>query len=101
MPRGGKRGGAGRGAKTEWWVLKKMKKEGSNGISEVPYDKSLIQRYRKALDTAVKIATTHNVQPIRGRTILLCDVGEHMDRPCSSAKGLGKPRTVRHILKRT
>lgn len=97
--RGGRRVGAGRGGsnKTEWWVWKKLKKESKDGIKEVPYDKNLIQRYRKALDTAVKIATTHNVQPIRGRTILLCDIGRGMNKPCSSAKGLGKPRTLKEI----
>ncbi|KAH9524948.1 hypothetical protein Btru_028330 [Bulinus truncatus] len=80
-----------------WWLLKKMKKEAQEGIKEVPYDKNLIQRYRKALDTAVKVATVHNVQPIKGHTILLCDIGEGMNRPCSSAKGLGKPRTLKEI----
>ncbi|GFO40942.1 telomerase protein component 1, partial [Plakobranchus ocellatus] len=84
---------------SQWWLWKKMKKEGKNGneIKEVSYDKNLIQRYRKALDTAVKIATVHNVQPIKGRTILLCDIGRTMDRPCSSARGLGKPRTLKEI----
>ncbi|CAG5115663.1 unnamed protein product, partial [Candidula unifasciata] len=82
-----------------WWIIKKMKKDAKNGetTNEVPYDKNLIQRYRKALDTAVKIATVHNVQPIKGRTLLLCEISSGMDRPCSSAKGIGKPRTVREI----
>ena len=57
---------------------------------ETPYDKSLIQRYRKALDTAVKIATVYNVQPIKGKTIVLCDIGLNMDVNCTSARGLGK-----------
>ena len=61
---------------------------------ETPYDKALIQRYRKALDTAVKIATVYNVQPIKGKTIVLCDIGENMDVNCTAAKGLGKPRKV-------
>lgn len=61
---------------------------------ETPYDPNLISRYRKALDTAVKLATVYNVQPIRGRTVILCDVGRNMKIPCTAAKGLGKPRTV-------
>ncbi|XP_055874450.1 telomerase protein component 1-like isoform X1 [Biomphalaria glabrata] len=99
-----KRGGArGRGSSSKsgdefpWWLLKKMKKEAKEGIKEVPYDKNLLQRYKKSLDTAVKVATVHNVQPIKGWTVLLCDIGENMDQPCSSAKGLGKPRTLKEI----
>ena len=61
---------------------------------ETPYDAALINRYRKALDTAVKIATVYNVQPIRGRTVILCDIGPNMQVPCTAARGLGKPRTV-------
>ena len=61
---------------------------------EVPYDKPLIKRYRKALDTAVKIATVHNVQPIKGRTVIFCDIGKEMEIPCTAARGLGKPRLV-------
>ena len=50
----------------------------------------MIQRYRKALDTAVKIATVYNVQPIKGKSIVLCDIGLNMDVNCTSARGLGK-----------
>ncbi len=46
----------------------------------------------QALDEAVRIATCYNVSPIRGRTVLLCNVGDAMNVPCSSARGLGKPR---------
>ena len=64
-------------------------------LRETPYDEKLIQRYRKALDTAVKIATVHNVLPISGRTIIFCNLRRDADVPCQAAKkGLGKPRTV-------
>ena len=70
---------------TLWFIL----------CRETPYDERLLQRYRKALDTAVKIATVHNVMPIRGRTVIFCSLSEQMKKPCQSAKkGLGKPRTV-------
>ncbi len=46
----------------------------------------------QALDESVKIATTYNVKPIAGTTIVLCNVGSSMDTPCTSAKGLGQPR---------
>ena len=61
---------------------------------ETPFDTQLIERYKKAIDTAVKIATTYNVQPIKGRTIVLCDIGTQMFTNCSAARGLGKPRQV-------
>ena len=63
--------------------------------------KKLTSRYRGALDAAVKIATRHNVKPIRGQTLLLCDVGDTMRQPCTAAKGLGsrgsKPREVLEV----
>ena len=61
---------------------------------ETPFDTNLINRYKKALDTAVKLATVYNVQPIRGRTVILCNTGPDMEVPCTAARGLGKPRTV-------
>ena len=60
----------------------------------MPYDKALLQRYRKALDTTVKIATVHNIDPISGTTIIFCNLGYNMNRPCTAARGLGKPRMV-------
>ena len=63
----------------------------------MPYDKEIIQRYRKALDTSVKIATVHNVSPIKGITIILCNLGNNMNRPCTAARGLGKPRQISEI----
>ena len=62
-----------------------------------PVDVRLIQRYRTALDNALKIATCYNVKPISGSTLILCNVGTNMDRPCTSARGLGKPRTVLEV----
>jgi len=65
---------------------------------EVPYNKGLLARYHKALDRAVQLATVHNIQPIPGTTVILCDVRPAMQQPCTSAKGLGKPRTVSSAL---
>ena len=58
---------------------------------------SLLNRYRTALDNALKIATCYNVKPISGSTLILCNVGTNMDRPCTSARGLGKPKTVMEV----
>ncbi len=57
----------------------------------------LLQRYRTALDNALKIATCYNVKPISGSTLILCNVGRNMERPCTSARGLGKPKTVMEV----
>ena len=65
---------------------------------ELPYDKALLERYRKAVDRAVQLATIHNIQPISGTTVILCDLRPMMQQPCTSAKGLGKPRTVSGIM---
>ena len=73
--------------------LKKIKK-----VKEIPpVNPELLKKYRNALDTALKIATRHNVKPIKGNTVVLCNVGSSMDKPCTSARGLGKPRTVLEI----
>ena len=63
----------------------------------MPYDPALLQRYRKALDCSVKIATQHNCRPIPGRTFVFCNLSEAMSQPCQAARGLGKPRTRAEI----
>ncbi|CAF1250551.1 unnamed protein product [Rotaria magnacalcarata] len=83
-----------KGKKTALTPLEKAKKLGSK---EVKYDPALLQRYRKALDCSVKIATHRNCQPIPGRTFVFCNLSEAMRQPCQAAKGLGKPRTRAEI----
>ena len=64
-------------------------------VKELPeVDTNLLQKYKTALDSALKIATCYNVKPISGTTLILCNVGKNMDRPCTAARGLGKPRKV-------
>lgn len=63
-------------------------------VRELAYDPRILNRYRKALDTAVMIATVNNVQPISGTTVVYCNIGSTTNTPCMSAKGLGNPRTV-------
>ena len=73
--------------------LKKPKK-----VKPLPdIDSDLIRRYRNALDTSLMISTYHNVQPIKGSTVVLCNAGSDMNKPCTTARGLGKPRTVTEI----
>ncbi|ELU05341.1 hypothetical protein CAPTEDRAFT_193037 [Capitella teleta] len=65
--------------------------------SAVEYDPDVLKRYKKALDTSVKIATTFNITPIRGTTIILCDLTSAMLQPCTSGRGLGKPRNLMEV----
>ena len=60
-------------------------------------DLDLIPRYHAALNRALEISTCYNVKPIPGSTLILCNVGRSMNRPCTSARGLGKPRTVQEV----
>ena len=50
---------------------------------------TLFNEYREALDTAVKLATKNNVKPIKGSTVVFCNVSQEMKGDCSTAKGLG------------
>ncbi len=60
-------------------------------------DEALLKRYREALDNAVKFATVHNVKPIRGSTVVLCNVAADMRVKCNSAKGMGGVRQVHEV----
>lgn len=83
-----------KGKKTALTATEKAKKLGSKDLK---FDLALIQRYRKALDGSVKLATQHNCQPIPGRTFVFCNLSDSMSQPCQSARGLGKPRTRAEI----
>lgn len=45
----------------------------------------IIENYHKALDNAVKIATAHNIKPIRGNTVVFSDTSGSMSTPVSGA----------------
>lgn len=60
----------------------------------MPTDKTF-EDYRKAIDEAVKLATVHNVQPIRGSTVVFCNVSSETRQNASGAKGMGS--SVRKI----
>jgi telomerase protein component 1 len=57
----------------------------------------LFAQYREALDIAVKHATTHNVKPIRGSTLVLVNGSPDMNSDCATAKGMGKFKQTREI----
>jgi telomerase protein component 1 len=59
---------------------------------------SVFDDYRRALDNAVKLATTHNVSPIKGSTAVFCNVSKDSEGSCSGARGLGSSvRTIQDI----
>ena len=76
---------------------KKDKKKKTKEQLKHLIDLSLVQKYKSALDTALKISTCYNVKPIPGTTLILCNVGSNMKTPCTSARGLGRPRTVQEV----
>eukprot|EP00736_Rhodelphis_marinus_P008436 Rmarinus@m.2704 len=41
----------------------------------------LVSSYRRAVDSALQLAAVHNISPIKGRTIVLIDVGGKMGTP--------------------
>jgi telomerase protein component 1 len=59
---------------------------------------ALLRRYRAALETAIRIATTRNVKPIRGKSVVFVDVSGSMQCAASGgAGGLGSVRTCADI----
>jgi telomerase protein component 1 len=49
-----------------------------------------LARYQEALETAVRIATTINVKPIMGHSVVFCDVSGSMRCPLSKGNGLAE-----------
>ncbi|XP_035668801.1 telomerase protein component 1-like [Branchiostoma floridae] len=69
----------------------------TNAHMGLKYDLPLLNRYRTALDTAVKIATCYNVAPIKGTTVIAMAMNDEMEMACTAARGLGKPRTLTEV----
>ncbi|XP_077996822.1 telomerase protein component 1-like [Glandiceps talaboti] len=91
--RGGRGRGRGRGAGGAGRGGYGQKKK---PVGDLKFSMQMLTKYRKALDTAVKIATCYNVKPISGTTVLFCNVGNNMNRPCTSAR-FGKSKTVLEV----
>jgi len=60
-------------------------------------DHPLIERYRSAIDTAIRFATMKNLKPIEGRSVVFCDVSGSMKCPCSSRGNLGSLQEVMDV----
>ncbi|XP_023230818.1 telomerase protein component 1-like [Centruroides sculpturatus] len=51
------------------------------------FDESLLKKYKHAIDSAVEIAARRNVNPIQGRTLIICDILSCFDHECAALKG--------------
>ncbi len=58
---------------------------------------SLFQEYRDALDSAVKLATIHNIKPIHGSTVVFCNASKEMAIDCNTAKGMGAIKRLNEV----
>lgn len=56
--------------------------------THMPTDK-IFEDYRRAIDQAVKHATTCNVNPIRGSTVVFCNVSSETKAQSPGAKNIG------------
>lgn len=52
-------------------------------------NESIFKDYREALDTAIKHATVNNIKPIRGNTVVFCNVSSQMKQNCKTARQMG------------
>ena len=112
--RGGRgKGGGGRGGRGAAGRDKSRGRKGAFGKDsdnqstpskvKPPFTKELINRYRKSLDKAVRIATIFNTKQIPGRTVIYIDLGtDRFGNLPKAAKGLGKsvrsPNELAYLL---
>ncbi|GAB1606551.1 telomerase protein component 1-like, partial [Argonauta hians] len=52
------------------------------------YTKEQLDVFRATLDKAMKIATNHNLKPVKGRTIILCNLTDNTE--CLTARGFDR-----------
>lgn len=69
--------------------LPKWKEKLENKIKQrlKNFDENLLKQYKCAIDTAVEIAACHNIDPIQGRTLIICDVLSCFDYECPPLNG--------------
>lgn len=59
--------------------------------SQRQYTVALLDRYRKALETAVQISCRYNVPPLPGRTVILLSTNMSDDQTCSQKQDFCLP----------
>ena len=75
----------------------KKAKNNEKKFKDMAYDEDILKRYKKALDNALKVATTYNISPIKGRTIIFLDTNSSMGIECKTARIGKSKRTVTEI----
>jgi predicted RNA-binding protein with RPS1 domain len=75
---------------TEVINTKTKSKDKNKTNKPINYSKELLKRYKKALDNALKVATTFNVSPIKGSTAIFLNLNYNMKSKQSKQKSLGK-----------
>ncbi|OCU01586.1 telomerase protein component 1 [Xenopus laevis] len=68
--------------------LLKRKKAALRKLRDCKMNQTVLQKYKKALESAVKISARHNIAPLPGRTVILFYVSDSMHKPCHGAKDL-------------
>jgi len=84
-------------APTAGGAPEKKKKKKPVVPTHMPNDK-IFDEYRRAIDQAVKHATNYNVNPIKGSTVVFCNVSSETRGGAPGAKGMGSSvRSVQEI----
>lgn len=70
----------------------RRQKDKSKKFKDMNYDEELLKRYKKAIDNALKVATTYNISPIKGRTLIFVDTNNSVGGiECKTAR-IGKSK---------
>ncbi len=67
----------------------KRPKSTAKNATNMYYDVDTLRLYKKALDNALKTATTYNISPIKGKSLVLVNIGASANFECKTAR-IGK-----------
>ena len=73
-----------------------MKYTPTKKIPKIVPTEETISNYKESLTEAIKLATTLNISPLRGHTVIFCDVSGSMSAPISSG-AMGSIRTCMDV----
>lgn len=80
---------------TDSSVVQKRRRKGPP--KEITYKKCTLDSYRAALNTAIKVATIHNLEPIKGKTVIIYSLNTQSQSLCSAAKSFGRSWSVKEV----
>ncbi|XP_036592246.1 telomerase protein component 1 isoform X2 [Trichosurus vulpecula] len=58
----------------------KREKHRLTRINQWKQDREMMKRYQQALETAINLSVQHNLPPLPGRTLIVCDLGRPQDK---------------------